>query len=336
MKIAIVGASGVLGRQVVNKIVQRLEDNKQQIDLTVVASKKSVGRQISAGDNHVLNLLALEAFLGDSDHYDILISALPRVVHEKWRSSLEGKAQKIIDLSGATSLEQDVVSLYDCVDIDLSQTSFSIVQSVSYGLIKLSNKLKSVLDVPVQRIVATAMMAASENGKASMDELYEQAKKAFVHQSLPIKQYDKQIAFNLLPRHGVLLSDRQNHQEWHIRSEFLKAMGKDVALGLTTVQVPVFIGTALSLTIEFDDEVLSQDVLAQLQEDSDFIVMDNRQFETYATPLDVASAPQILISRIREDWSHDTALNLWMCVDNLEIRSNLTADLIEAFIPQFG
>ena len=206
MKIAIVGASGVLGRQVVNKIVQRLEDNKQQIDLTVVASKKSVGRQISAGDNHVLNLLALKAFLGDSDHYDILISALPRVVHEKWRSSLEGKAQKIIDLSGATSLEQDVVSLYDCVDIDLSQTSFSIVQSVSYGLIKLSNKLKSVLDVPVQRIVATAMMAASENGKASMDELYEQAKKAFVHQSLPIKQYDKQIASNLLPSHLVSFS----------------------------------------------------------------------------------------------------------------------------------
>lgn len=336
MKIAIVGASGVLGRQVLNKVIQRLEEQKQPIDVVAVASKKSVGRQISAGENYVLDLIALEAFLADGKNYDVVISALPRVVHEKWRKSLEEKAVKIIDLSTATSLDQDVSLICDAGRSDLSASHFAVVQASSYGMIKLAQRWNESLEPSVTRIVATAMMAASENGKAAMDELYEQSKKAFVHQALPIKNYDKQIAFNLLPRHGLLLSDRQNHQEWQIRSECLKSMGKDVSIGLTTVQVPVFIGTSLSLTIEFDDEVMAQDALESLQGADDFIVMDNKQFETYATPLEVASAPQILVSRIREDWSHDTALNVWMCVDNLEIRSTLAADLIEKLIPQFG
>ncbi len=334
MKIAIIGASGVLGRQVLNKVSSLFDEKGVDVDLVAVASKKSVGRQVSAGDNCVLNLVALEAFLASGDKYDVLISALPRVVHEKWSEALEGMAEKLIDLSYASSLDPDVILVSDVERMSFSkdQKRYAVAHSVAYALEHLSKRIGDAVSSKMERIVATAMMAASENGKAAMDELYEQSKKAFVHQSFQVKNYEKQIAFNLLPRHGVLLSDRQNQQEWQIRSECSKLNKKAFSVGLTTVQAPVFIGTSLNVTLEFDDEVMAEDVVKALQDKPDFVVMDNRQFETFASPLDVAGASQILVSRVREDWSHDTALSLWMCIDNLEVRSQLATDIVEKII----
>lgn len=327
MKVAILGCTSVLGHQILQQMAEFMDGRADDIELIAVGGKGEVGQTVSAGEKRVLKITVLEEFLAAKKACDVVVNALDLAVSTKWSKDLIGLSNYFIDLSYHHALDEGFKSFEAGQDFDEAQNLYAIPNVTSYVLSHLLKHLKAKNCAP-KRANATVMMAAGENGKAAMEELYDQARKTFVHQNLKIQEYQKQIAFNLLPSHGKWLSDQQNYDEWVIRSEMQKLGHRDVPLSLVTVQAPVFMGTSMSLHLDFDEETRSEDIQSYLQDHDSFIIMDRQDKDNFATPIDAASGREILVSRIREDWSSETAIHLWLVADNLAIRSALATQIV--------
>lgn len=336
VKIAIIGATGVLGHQMVNLIDSEFPKEKYDIELIAVASKKSIGREVSFGERSVLKIIPLESFISEnqgkaSEVFDFVINTTPKTVAQKWHDDLVQMTRHYIDLSYHSNLLAESVLLSGFKkkreDIDSKATIFAVPHCVSLAFERICTVLENN-EVKPTRAVMNAMLAASENGKSAMDELYDQAKKTFVHQSLKVQHYNKQIAFNLLPIHGEMMSDGQIFSEWLVRGEAQKMGYKSVPLSLRVIQAPVFIGSSMSLHLEFEDEVIADDLKKHMTLENGLILMDRHDSENAATPIDCAGEPNFVVSRIAEDWSSENAIHFWLCGDNLSIRTKLVSDFI--------
>lgn len=339
-KIAIIGATGVLGHQLLSNLAHDIEGSSKNFEVTAVASKKSIGREVSFGEDQVLKIKSIEAFIADhkddSEAYDFIFNTMPKTAAEKWSKDLITLSKHYIDLSYASNLlaETKLTSILrkDKQGTDSKDKIFAIPSAASIAVAQLFDVLKEN-DFAPNRAIATCHYAASENGKAAMDELYDQAKKTFVHQNLKIQHYDKQIAFNMLPVHGLLQSDGQLQSEWLMRGELQKLGHKDVPLSSRVINVPVFIGTTISLYVEFDrEEILSDDVKKKMSLENNLILVDRQDRDNAFTSIDCAGQDQILVSRVSEDWSSENAINFWLGVDNLNLRTMLAIKLMFSLI----
>ena len=156
-------------------------------------------------------------------------------------------------------------------------------------------------------------------GKPAMDELFEQSKLSYIHQDVQPKFFKKKIAFNVLSYHEDIMSDGMSIQEWQLKAE-IGRLTKDFkakpSVNLSVMTVPVFNGTILDLKLTFDKEVTAADIRETLKENEDnFLVIDDRRFETMPAALEVASARQAIVTRVREDFSSDTGINLMIMLD---------------------
>ena len=156
-------------------------------------------------------------------------------------------------------------------------------------------------------------------GKDAMDELFNQTKGIYVNEPTTLNQqvFPKQIAFNVIPHIDVFMDDGYTREEWKMVVETKKILDPKIKLTATCVRVPVFIGHAEAISLEFAEPISDTQARSALKKAPGIIVIDHRADEGYVTPAECAGEDQVYVSRIRSDPTIDNGLSLWVVSDNL-------------------
>jgi aspartate-semialdehyde dehydrogenase len=190
---------------------------------------------------------------------------------------------------------------------------------------------------PIKRVVVSTYQSVSGAGKEGMDELYNQTKGLFVHDTKEPKKFQKRIAFNVIPQIDSFMDDGKTKEEWKMVEETKKIMEADIKVSATCVRVPVFVGHSESVNIEFTNPITIEQVYDALEGAEGVLVVDRREAGGYTTPVECVGEDATFVSRVRADDSVKNGINMWIVSDNLRKGAALNAvQIAETLIEQFG
>ncbi len=319
--IALVGATGNVGREVLNYLASRNFPVKQIIAL---ASENSVGRQVSFGDD-TLKVNQMKGF--DFSGIDIAFFCAGSEVSRKYAKEAVSKGCIVIDKSSLFRLDDNVPLVVPEANLQvLKNFKAGIIANPNCCTIPLSVVLKPLDNaVKIKRVVISTYQSVSGAGKFAMDELYKQTKAKFVFENLDSRVFPKQIAFNLFPHIGEFRKDGSTDEEYKIQEELKKIIGNHISSTVTCVRVPVFVSHAMSVNIEFEDRMGAEEAEELLYEADGVVVHSLENEMKYATPIDTVENDDVFVSRIRNDTSEVNCINMWICADNLRKGAALNA-----------
>src|SRR3984893_8047974 len=322
-KVAVVGATGNVGREMLNILGER---GFPAADVVAVASERSAGGEVSYGEDHVLKVEDLDRY--DFRGIDIaLFSPGPQVsaVHAP-RAAKVGAV--VIDNTSQFRMEPDVPLVVPEVNPGAiaQYEKRGIIANPNCSTIQRVVALKPLHDLArIKRVVVATYQSVSGAGRAAMDELFSQTRSVYVNDPIKPEQLTKQIAFNVIPHIDVFMDDGSTKEEWKMAVETRKILDPDIAVTATCVRVPVFIGHAEAVNIEFASPLSEARARAALRKAPGIIVVDHRADEGYVTPAEVAGEDAVYVSRIRRDPTVPHGLNLWVVADNLRKGAALNA-----------
>src|SRR5438128_6545008 len=321
-KVAVVGATGNVGREMLNI----LDERKFPADEVVaLASRRSMGVEVSYGDR-TLKVKALENF--DFSDVDICLMSAGGAVSKDWSPKFGAAGAVVIDNSSAWRMDPDVPLVVPEVNADAAAgyTKKNIIANPNCSTAQLVVALKPLHDAAkIKRVVVATYQSVSGTGKAGMDELFEQSRNIFVGDSNEPKVYPKQIAFNVIPHAGDFLDDGSTTEEWKMVVETKKILDPKIKLTATCVRVPVFVSHSEAVNIEFENEISAEEARNILREAPGIMVVDKREPGGYVTPVEAVGDYATYVSRIREDPTVDNGLSLWVVSDNLRKGAALNA-----------
>ena len=291
-----------------------------------LASERSVGRQVSFGEDQVLDVQDLETF--DFTGVDIgLFSPGAKVsaIHAP-RAAKAGCV--VIDNTSQFRMEPNVplvVPEVNAVRI-ADYTKRGIIANPNCSTIQMVVALKPLHDKwKAKRVVVSTYQSTSGAGKEAMEELFNQTRAIFVNDPVTPEHFPKQIAFNVLPHIDVFMDDGSTKEEWKMSAETRKILDPDIKVTATCVRVPTFIGHAEAINVEFEHPVDVAEARRILRQSPGIIVVDEREAGGYITPVDSQGEDAVYVSRIRRDPTVPNALNLWVVSDNLRKGAALNA-----------
>ena len=312
MNIAIVGATGNVGR----KILEVLEKKNFSLDnLYLVASSKSAGSKITFKDKE-LEVFDLEKF--DFSKAKITFFAAGGKISEYYATKA-AQHSIVIDNSSFYRMDPDVPLIVPQVNSeDLKKIKKNIIANPNCSTAQLVIALKPLHDAfKIKRVVTSTYQSVSGGGKAPMDELIEQTKLFLDNREIKSKNFTKQIAFNAIPHIDVFADDGYTKEELKMTNETKKILDSKIELTATCVRLPVLVSHSESVNIEFE-KPFTVDKVRQLLDNADGCkVVDERKDGGYSTPIEAAGKNDTFISRIREDKTINNGLNLWIVSDNL-------------------
>jgi len=328
MNIAIVGATGNVGR----KIIEVLEKKNLSIDnLYLVASPKSVGSKLKF-NNKEIEVENLETF--DFSKAKITFFSAGGKISEKY-VPLAAKHSVVIDNSSYFRMDPDVPLIVPQVNSnDLKKIKKNIIANPNCSTAQLVIILKPLHDLfNIKRVVISTYQSTSGAGKAPMDELVEQTKLSLENKKIISKNFTKQIAFNAIPHIDTFIDDGYTKEEIKMISETKKIISSKIELTATCVRIPVLVSHAESINIEFEKQFTLEKIREVLENASGCKVIDERKDGGYITPVEAEGKNETFISRIRKDNSKKNTLNLWCVSDNLLRGAALNAvEIAEAYI----
>ena len=312
MNIAIVGATGNVGR----KILEVLEKKKISIDnLYLLASSKSAGKKIKfKGKEH--EVINLESF--DFSKVKITFFSAGGKISEKFVEKA-AKSCLVIDNSSYYRMDPDVPLIVPQVNSeDLNNIKKNIIANPNCSTAQLVIVLKPLHDLfIIKRIVVSTYQSVSGGGKAPMDELVEQTELALDGKKIKSKNFTKQIAFNAIPHIDVFSDDGYTKEELKMTNETKKILDNEIDLTATCVRLPISVSHSESVNIQFEKPFSLEKVREALENFEGCKVIDERSDGGYSTPLEAEGRDETFISRIREDKTIKNGLNLWIVSDNL-------------------
>ncbi|MDD9336705.1 MAG: aspartate-semialdehyde dehydrogenase, partial [Wolbachia sp.] len=171
----------------------------------------------------------------------------------------------------------------------------------------------------IKRIVVSTYQSTSGTGTAAMNELWDQTKKIFTNEAQKPEVFSKQIAFNCIPRIGNFMKNGSTKEEWKMQEETKKILKEDIKITATCVRVPVFVGHAIAVNVEFHEQMTEEQAREVLgnAEDNGVLVYDRHEDGGYTTQIDVVQEDAVYVSRIRKDNTIEHGLNMWIVADNL-------------------
>jgi aspartate-semialdehyde dehydrogenase len=322
-RVAVVGATGNVGREMLNILAERQFPVKDVIPL---ASERSTGSEISFGEDRVLKVLPLDKF--DFKGVDIVLSSAGAKISADFAPKAAAAGAIIIDNTSFFRMDPDVPLVVPEVnpeDIALYRKR-GIIANPNCSTIQMVVALKPLHDlVKIKRVVVSTYQSVSGAGKEGMDELFNQTRAVFTNGSLDPKTFTKQIAFNVIPHIDVFMEDGYTKEEWKMAVETRKILDPDIPVTATCVRVPVFIGHSEAINVEFDSEMSVEHARAALKSAPGVTVIDHRADEGYVTPVESAGEDKVYVSRIRKDPTVPYGLNLWVVSDNLRKGAALNA-----------
>ena len=312
MNIAIVGATGNVGR----KTLEILEQKKLPIDqLFLVASLKSAGQKIifRNKDYEVSNL---ETF--DFSKVQITFFAAGGKISEIYAEKA-AKHSIVIDNSSFFRMDPDVPLVVPQVNAEsIRKMKKNIIANPNCSTAQLVIALKPLHYLfEIERIVVSTYQSVSGGGKAPMDELIEQTKLFLENKNIESKNFTKQIAFNVIPHIDFFADDGYTKEELKMTNETKKILDSKIQLTATCVRIPVLVSHSESVNIEFEKPYTLEKVRDVLSKADGCEVIDKRENGGYSTPFEAAGSDETYISRIREDKTKKNSLNLWIVSDNL-------------------
>ena len=322
-KVAVVGATGNVGRE----ILQTLAERKFPADqVAAVASTSSVGKEVSYGDDRRLRVQALDHF--DFAGWDIALfspGAKVSAVHAP-RAAKAGCV--VIDNTSQFRMDPDVPLIVPEVNPDAiaGYTKKNIIANPNCSTIQMLVALKPLHEVnPIRRIIVSTYQSVSGAGNAAMDELFTQTRAIFVNDEIEREKFTKQIAFNVIPHIDVFMDDGATKEEWKMRVETQKILDPAIDVFATCVRVPVFIGHGEAVYAEFAKPMPEDDARELWREAPGIGLVDHRADEGYVTPVECAGEDLTYVSRVRHDPANPNALAFWVVSDNLRKGAALNA-----------
>ena len=312
MNIAIVGATGNVGR----KIIEVLEKKELSIDnLYLLASSKSAGSKIKfKGKQH--EVFDLENF--DFSKAKITFFAAGGKISEKFAVNA-AKNSIIIDNSSYFRMDPDVPLIVPQVNPEhLNDIKKNIIANPNCSTAQLVIALKPLHDLfKIKRVVVSTYQSVSGGGKAPMDELIEQTKSVLDNKKVKSKNFTKQIAFNVIPQIDIFSDEGYTKEELKMTNETKKILDEKIDLTATCVRIPVLVSHSESVNIQFEKPFSLDEVKKALDNFEGCKVIDERSDGGYSSPVEAAGKDETFISRIREDKTTKNGLNLWIVSDNL-------------------
>ena len=328
MNIAIVGATGNVGR----KIIEVLYKKKISVDnLFFVASSNSAGSVLKFGDKEI-KVENLENF--DFSKVNISFFSAGKTISEKY-VPLAAKHSVVIDNSSFFRMDPDVPLIVPQVNKDhLKDIKKNIIANPNCSTAQLVIVLKSLNDAfKIKRVVISTYQSTSGAGKKSMDELIDQTKLVLDKKNFEVKNFTKQIAFNAIPHIDSFSDDGYTKEELKMINETNKILGAKIDITATCVRIPVLVSHAESVNIEFENDFTLKKIKELLTTAEGCKVVDENSDGGYITPVDAEGKNETFISRIRKDNSKKNALNMWIVSDNLLRGAALNAvEIAEAYI----
>ena len=312
MNIAIVGATGNVGR----KTIEVLEQKNISIDnLYLLASSKSVGKKILYKGKE-LEVNDLTSF--DFSKVKVAFFAAGGEISEKFALRAADKCL-VIDNSSKFRMDPDVPLIVPQVNSDaLKNIKKNIIANPNCSTAQLVIALKPLHDLfVIKRIVVSTYQSVSGGGKAPMDELIEQTKKVLNGQKVKSKNFTKQIAFNAIPHIDVFSEDGYTKEELKMTNETKKILDENINLTATCVRLPISVSHSESVNIQFKQNFSLKQIRDALNNFEGCKVVDERLDGGYSTPIEAEGKNETFISRIREDKTIENGLNLWIVSDNL-------------------
>ena len=312
MNIAIVGATGNVGR----KIIEVLEKKELSIDnLYLVASSKSAGSKIKFKEKEY-EVFDLENF--DFSKAKITFFAAGGKISEKFAVNA-AKNSLIIDNSSYFRMDPDVPLIVPQVNPEhLNDIKKNIIANPNCSTAQLVIALKPLHDLfKIKRVVVSTYQSVSGGGKAPMDELIEQTKSVLDNKKVKSKNFTKQMAFNVIPQIDVFSDEGYTKEELKMTNETKKILDEKIDLTATCVRIPVLVSHSESVNIQFEKPFSLDEVKKALDNFEGCKVIDERSDGGYSSPVEAAGKDETFISRIREDKTTKNGLNLWIVSDNL-------------------
>ncbi|WP_417611824.1 aspartate-semialdehyde dehydrogenase [Parasphingorhabdus sp.] len=323
-KIVVVGATGNVGREMLNVLVER---EFPYDELAAVASSRSQGNEIEIGDTgKMLKVQNIEHF--DFTGWDMALFAAGSAATKEYAPKAAAAGCVVIDNSSLYRMDPDVPLIVPEVNPEAisGYTKRNIIANPNCSTAQMVVALKPLHDAAkIKRVVVSTYQSVSGAGKGGMDELFEQSRAIFVGDPKENNVFTKQIAFNVIPHIDVFLDDGSTKEEWKMIVETKKILDPKIKLTATCVRVPVFVGHSESINIEFENELSSSDAQKILRDAPGIMLVDKREDEGYVTPVECVGDGATFISRVREDPTVENGLNIWCVSDNLRKGAALNA-----------
>jgi len=332
-KVAVAGATGNVGREMLNVLDER---GFPADEVVALASRRSLGTEVSFGDR-VLKVKTLDNY--DFSDTDICLMSAGGAVSKEFSPEIARAGCVVIDNSSAWRYDSDVPLIVPEVNADAITgfTKRNIIANPNCSTAQLVVALKPLHDrARIKRIVVATYQSVSGAGKDAMDELFTQTRAVFVSDPVEPKKFPKRIAFNVIPQVDVFMEDGYTREEWKMVAETKKILDKNIKLTATCVRVPVFVSHSEAVNVEFEQPISAEEARDILREAPGCLVVDNPAEGAYVTPYEAAGEDATYISRIREDATVENGLSMWIVADNLRKGAALNAVQIAELLHERG
>ncbi|HHY02989.1 MAG TPA: aspartate-semialdehyde dehydrogenase [Paracoccus sp.] len=322
-RVVVAGATGNVGREMLNILAERQFPADEVVAL---ASRRSLGTEVSFGDK-TLKTKDIDGF--DFTGYDIALFAIGSDATKKYAPIAARQGCVVIDNSSLYRYDPEVPLIVPEVNPDAIEgyRQKMIIANPNCSTAQMVVALKPLHDrARIKRVVVSTYQSVSGAGKDGMDELWNQTKGMYVPgQEVEPSKFQRQIAFNAIPQIDVFMDSGDTKEEWKMVVETKKIIDPSIKVTATCVRVPVFVGHAESINVEFEDFLDEDEARDILRESPGVLVVDKREPGGYVTPIDAAGEDATYVSRIRQDPTVENGLNLWCVSDNLRKGAALNA-----------
>lgn len=333
-RVAVVGATGAVG----NEMLQILAEREFPVDEVVaLASERSVGKQVSFGEERILDVQDLDRF--DFRGFDIGLFSPGAKVSAVYAPRAAAAGCVVIDNTSQFRMDKDVPLVVPEVNRAALKDFHkkNIIANPNCSTIQMVVALKPIHDVArIKRVVVATYQSVSGAGKEAMDELFDHTKAIYMNERKEPEIFPKSIAFNLIPQIDVFMDDGSTKEEWKMAVETQKILDPRIKVSATCVRVPVFVGHSEAVNIELESPLSVEEAREVLEEAPGVVVVDRREPGGYITPAEAAGEYGVFVSRIRKDPTVPHGLSLWVVSDNLRKGAALNAVQIAEALAEDG
>jgi aspartate-semialdehyde dehydrogenase len=321
-KVAVVGATGNVGREMLEILAER---GFPADEVVALASRRSVGTEASYGER-TLKVKVLEHY--DFTDTDICLMSAGSAVSKEWSPKIAAKGCVVIDNSSCWRYDPDVplvVPEVNAAAVDGFKKK-NIIANPNCSTAQLVVALKPLHDrATIKRVVVATYQSVSGAGKEAMDELFSQTRAIFSAETPEADKFSKRIAFNVIPHIDVFMEDGSTREEWKMSAETKKILDPKINLVATCVRVPVFIGHSEAVNVEFEKPLSADQARNILREAPGVLVIDKREPGGYVTPFECVGEDATYVSRLRDDKTVKHGISFWCVSDNLRKGAALNA-----------
>ena len=322
-RVAVVGGTGNVGREMLQILAEHEFPAREVVP---VASARSAGMEVSYGDDDVLKVRDLDKF--DFKGFDIALFSPGSKVSAVHAPRAASAGCIVIDNTSQFRMDPDIPLVVPEVNPDAiaRYKKRNIIANPNCSTIQMVVALKPLHDIArIKRVVVATYQSVSGAGKEAMDELFNQTRAIYMNAPIERTRFTKQIAFNCIPHIDVFMPDGATKEEWKMAVETRKILDPNIAVSATCVRVPVFIGHAEAVNVEFENPIDETMALAALRRAPGVSVIDHRADEGYVTQIECAGEDMVYVSRLRADPTAPNCLSLWVVSDNLRKGAALNA-----------